>query len=84
MKVILITSSVITLSTLIIAINNIPTIEKAPPAKIADNSYEIEKIKLEIEMLECDRVFIVRPDNVIEKELNIANDKLKKIVENQK
>ena len=80
MKALLLTTSVVALFTLIIVSNN-----AAPPvpsgAALTQLSYEIEKIKLEIEMLECDRVFTVRPDHVIQKELDSANARLKLITE---
>lgn len=43
--------------------------------------YEIDKVKLDIEMLEVDKLFNIRPDNVIENELEIANAKLKRLTE---
>ena len=43
--------------------------------------YEIDKVKLDIEMLEVDKLFNIRPDNVIENELEIANARLKQLTE---
>lgn len=85
MKALLLTTSVVALFTLIIVSNNAATVTADPPvpsgAALTQLSYEIEKIKLEIEMLECDRVFTVRPDHVIQKELESANARLKLITE---
>jgi hypothetical protein len=85
MKALLLTTSVVALFTLIIVSNNAAPVTADPPvpsgAALTQLSYEIEKIKLEIEMLECDRVFTVRPDHVIQKELESANARLKLITE---
>lgn len=94
MKALLLTTSVVTLFALIIVSNNAaPQLEGSPQqpeacwndisagGALTQRSYEIDKIKLEIEMLECDRVFTVRPDHVIQKELDSANARLKLITE---
>ena len=93
MKTLLLTTSVVTLFTLIIVSNDASTVTADPyylditspivpsGGSLTQRFYEIDKIKLEIEMLECDRVFTVRPDHVIQKELESANARLKQITE---
>jgi hypothetical protein len=85
MKAILLTASVVTVLTLIVVSNNASTVtaDKLPVAggALTQHYYEVEKIKLEIEMLECDKIFTVRPDFVIDKELKNANSRLKQMTE---
>ena len=38
--------------------------------------YKIDELRFEIEVLEIDRQFKIRPDDVIQKELDIANAQL--------
>jgi hypothetical protein len=90
MKAILLTTSLATLLAVIITVNNAAPVAANPyflnrnspalsDAALVQRYLEIDKIKLDIEMLECDRVFSIRPDHVIQKELDIANDRLKQI-----
>ena len=90
MKAILLTTSLATLLAVIITVNNAAPVTANPyflnrnspalsDAALVQRYLEIDKIKLDIEMLECDRVFSIRPDHVIQKELDIANDRLKRI-----
>lgn len=90
MKAILLTTSLATLLAVIITVNNAAPVTANPyflnrnspalsDAALVQRYLEIDKIKLDIEMLECDRVFSIRPDHVIQKELDIANDRLKQI-----
>jgi hypothetical protein len=85
MKALLLTTSVVTLFTLIVVkttpyfLNKKSISSKTGNSEIVQRSYEIDKIKLEIEMLECDRIFNVRPDHIIQKELNVANAQLTKL-----
>lgn len=92
MKAILLTTSLAALLAVIITVNNATPVTADPyflnrksPAlsdgALVQRYLEIDKIKLDIEMLECDRVFSIRPDHVIQKELDIANDRLKRITE---
>jgi len=91
MKTILLATSIATVLTLIIVSNNASPVTADPyflnrkslptGGAFTQHYYEVEKIKLEIEMLECDKIFTVRPDFVIDKELKNANSRLKQMTE---
>lgn len=85
MKAILLATSVAIVLTLIVVNNNASTatVDKPPVAggSLTQHYYEVEKIKFEIEMLECDKIFTVRPDFIIDKELENANSRLKQMTE---
>ena len=93
MKTFLFTTSIVTLFVLVLVNNNASTVETDPHylnrklspvpsgSALTKHYYEIDKIKREIEMLECDRVFTVRPDHVIQKELESAHARLKQITQ---
>lgn len=61
--------------------NTTPT---ASPVLVDENDlvqryYKIDEIRAEIEMLEVDKIFHIRPDDVIQKELDIANARLDRL-----